>query len=102
MERDGGHLEEEAHQQQRDAGQEEAVLSRRGERRRQLGELHRARRAVHQREAVEEEAGREGAEQEVLQRALVGRALLAHQPGEHVETDRHRLEPDEERDEAAR
>ncbi len=84
-----------------DAGQEQARPPGLGDARGQLVEQHRARRAVQQRDAVEEEAGREGAQQEVLQRALVRRRLLADEPGQDVEADRHRLQPDEQRDQAA-
>ena len=95
-------LEEEPDQQESHADDEQRGPLGGEQRRRQLGKGHLARRAVKQGDAVEEEARREGPEQEVLERALVGRRLLANQPGEHVETDGHRLQPDEQRDEAAR
>ena len=57
------------------------------------GELHRAGVAVDQRDAVEEEAGGEGAEQEVLERGLLAeQPAPARQPAEEVERQREHLE----------
>ncbi len=60
------------------------------------GELHRAGEAVDQRDAVEEEAGGERAEQEVLERGLLAeQPAPAGQPAEQVERQREHLERDE-------
>ena len=57
------------------------------------GELHRAGVAVDQRDAVEEEAGGEGAEQEVLERRLLAeQPAAAGQAAEQVERQREHLE----------
>ena len=54
--------------------------------------------AVDQRDAVEEEAGREGAEQEVLQRRLLAeQPAAAGQPAQQVERQREHLERHEHR-----
>ena len=59
-------------------------------------ELHRAGVAVDQRDAVQEEAGGEGAEQEVLERRLLAeQPAPAGQPAEQVERQREHLERDE-------
>ena len=55
--------------------------------------------AVEERDAVEEEGGRERAGDEVLERRLLALRAVAVQPGQRVERDRHDLEGDEERDE---
>ena len=56
-------------------------------------ELHRAGEAVDQRDAVEEEAGGEGAEQEVLERGLLAeQPAAAGQAAEQVERQREHLE----------
>ena len=62
-------------------------------------ELHRAGEAVDQRDAVEEEAGGEGAEQEVLERRLLAQQPPATgQPAEQVEREREHLERHEHRE----
>ena len=65
-------------------------------------EVHRAGVAVDQRDAVEEEAGGEGAEQEVLHRGLLAeQAPAAGQAAEQVEREREHLERDEHREQVA-
>ncbi len=53
-------------------------------------------------DAVDEEAGGEGPDQQILQRGLARVGPGAEVPGEHVERDRHRLEAEEDDDEIAR
>ena len=67
-----------------------------------VAEVHRAGVAVDQRDAVEEEAGGEGAEQEVLHRRfLAEQAPAAGQAAEQVEREREHLERHEHREQVA-
>ena len=65
-------------------------------------EVRRAGRAVHQRDAVEQERRRERAEQEVLERALGGSLAAAVDAGERVHRDRHQLDAEEDDHQVAR
>jgi hypothetical protein len=58
--------------------------------------------AVDQRHAVQQEAGRERAHQEVLHRRLVAPPRPAPQRGHDVDADRHRLDAEEHRGEVRR
>ena len=94
VERHRRDLEPEADDQQRDAGEQRAVLVERvpGEEARDPGEGGGAGRAVHQRHAVEEDRRREGAEHEVLDAGFLRREAAAVECHQHVERDRQRLE----------
>ena len=69
------------------------------ERRRHRAQVRRARQPVHQRHAVEQDAERERAEQEILDRRLVRSLVRLDEAGQDVERHRHRLEADEDGDE---
>ena len=99
LERRGTDLEEQADGQHAHADQQQrAVAEVVADRLVDGGELHRAGEAVDQGDAVEEEAGREGAEQEVLERRLLAQQPPAPgQPAEQVERQREDLERDEHR-----
>ena len=97
VERHGGNLEAEADEQehqaedQPDAG---AVRGRLGD----AGKADRAGEAVNQRGAVQQHAGRQRAEHEILQ-ARFGRAhIVAVRGRHHVEWQAHQFEPEIERD----
>ena len=57
--------------------------------------------AVHEGDPVQEEPGGEGPEQEVLERRLARLEAVAEEPGEHVQRDRHDLQPEEDHDQVA-
>ena len=65
---------------------------------RDRAQVRRARQAVHERHAVEQDAERERAEQEILHRRFVRAPARLQESRQDVERDRHRLEADEERD----
>ena len=104
LERRGADLEQQADREQRDAGEQQAVVGRAGpDRLVDARERHRARVAVDQGGAVQEEAGGEGAEQEVLERGLLAQQPAAPgQPAEQVERQREHLERDEHREQVTR
>ena len=99
VERRGADLEqqadgEHAHADQQQRAVADVVADRLVDRR----ELHRAGVAVEQRDAVEEEAGGERAEQEVLERRLLAeQPAAAGQPAQQVERQREHLERHEHR-----
>ncbi len=96
VERHRRNLEAEAGEQEHQPEhQPEALLVRRlGN----AGEAHRAGKSVDQRRAVEQHAGRQGAEDEILEPGL-GRAQgIAIDRRHHVEREAHQLEPEIERD----
>ncbi len=93
MERYGGDLETEADQQQADAGEQQRIVGG-GTRERGFDrfELDRAGGAIDESDTVEQKAGGERAEQEVLERGFVGARVAAQEAGQRVNRDRHRLE----------
>ena len=72
------------------------------QRRADLGQLGVPGLPVDQRHAEEQEARREAAEQQVLQRCLLGARLVAVEPAEDVERDREQLDGQEDDHQAAR
>ena len=53
---------------------------------------------VQQRETVGQNPGAERAQQKVFQRCFVGALLASQKPGQHVEAERHGLQPKEQHD----
>ena len=83
-----------------DHGEDQArVVLLADERRRHHAQAGRARQAVHERHAVQQDAERKRAEQEILHRRLVRSLVGLDEPGQDVERHGHRLEADEDRDE---
>ncbi len=101
VERRGRDLEAEADQQQGEADEQHAVVEEHDAREelRDAGEVRGAGGAVDERDAVEEDGRREGAEQEVLEPGLLRGEALAVERGEHVQRDREDLERQEDGDE---
>ena len=101
MEGHGRRLEPEPDQEQRQAREDHWLPggTRRGQRRPEPRQVGRPRRAVEQRDPVEEEAAREGAEQEVLQCRLVAGGPGPEGTSEHIERQRHELEGEEDHQE---
>ncbi len=99
LEGDEGHLEAQSHQHERDAEEHERFQGPRRDDVRDDVQARRAGRAVEERHPVEQEAAREGAQQEVLHRRLVRAQVAPQHAGQHVEAHRHGLEGDEEHDE---
>ena len=97
----GRGLEPEPDQEERQAREDHRVAgrARRRQRRAEAREVGRARRAVEERDPVQEEAAGEGAEQEVLQRGLVALGPGPEGAGEDVEGQRHELEREEDDEE---
>ena len=62
------------------------------------GQLGGARNSVHQRKAIGQEAAGKGAEDQILHGRLVRSPLPAQEPDHDVETQRHQLQSDEQRD----
>ena len=109
VERDGGDLEAEPDEQQREPGQQEGGRTvaqqlrvdrarHRADRRGELGDaaqVRRAGRSVHERDAVEEEGRRERAEHEVLHAGFLRLGPPQMHRREHVRGDRQDLEAEE-------
>ena len=97
VERRRAGLEQQPDQQQREAEEEQqVVLLAAGRRLQDLRQVDRVGVAVQQGDAVQEERGRERAEQEVLDRRLLGQQPAPPgQPAEQVERQREHLERDE-------
>ena len=97
LERHGADLEQQADREHAHADEQQRLVG--GvvaDRLVDAGELHRAGEAVDQRDAVQEEAGRERAEQEVLERGLLAeQATAPGEPAEQVQRQREHLERDE-------
>ena len=104
VKRDGCNLEREAHEQQCQSAHQQWIRAEiaRLDDRGHLCEVRRAGRAVHQRHAVQQEASRECAEQEILQRGLGGACPAAIKPGEHVDRERHELDAEKDQHQVAR
>ena len=104
VERHRRDLEGEADEQQGAAGVEQAGAQQDvpAEEVRDRRQVRRARRAVDQGRAVDEDRRGEPAEQEVLQRGLRGRRAMPVEGDEHVEADREDLEAEEDDDQVVR
>ena len=106
VERDGGDLETEPNEQQRDADEEQRTTGDRSTlRQRALSdrlEVRGPRRAIHESDTIEQERRREGAKQEVLERTLGGANAPSIDAGERVHGDRHQLDTEEHDHEVAR
>jgi hypothetical protein len=94
LERERRHHHERADREQRQVARRQALAHR--------DQAGRAGGAVDQRHAVEQEAGRERAHQEVLHRRLVAAARPPPQRGHHVDADRHGLDAEEHRGQVRR
>ena len=60
-----------------------------------LAQVRGGSRAIHQRDPVQQEAGGERSQEEVLERGLRGGGAVAVDPGERVDRHGHQLEPEE-------
>ncbi len=97
MERHRRDLEAQAGEQEHEAeGERQAALPRGF---RNAGEAHRSGRAIDQRGAVQEHAGRERAKDKIFQSRLGRAQTLAVDRGDHVKRETHQLETEIERDE---
>ncbi len=101
MERDGGHLERESHQEQSDPQIDERIVPRPpvAQMGRDAGESRRTRGAVEQRNAVEEKGRGKGAQEQIFQGRLVRAHLPTQETGQDVERYGQRLETQEDHDE---
>ena len=104
VERRGTDLEEQADREQRDPRDDQTVVAGvGGQCVRDPAQRDRAREAVEQRGAVEEEGGGEGPEDEVLERSLLReQATATCEPGHDVERQREHLERDEHHEQVRR
>jgi hypothetical protein len=102
VERHRRDLEPERDHEHRDAGQQHRARGGGRHRRGDLVEPERPGRSIDERDAVEQESGRERAEQEVLHRRFVRAALRPPRAREHVDADRHHLEAEKNDDEVGR
>ena len=95
VERHGRQLEGEAGDDENDADDEAGRRGlRRGQHAGQLGELHRAGEAVGERDAVEQQARGERAQDEVFQPGFGGAELIAGEGAHDVDRQRLQLEPE--------
>ena len=98
-----GDLEAEADHEEAETHEEEWIApGAAGDRDADAVEVRGAGGAEDERDAVEEEAGREGAEEEVLHRRLGRLDAALEGPRQHVQGEGHRLEPQEHDDEVSR
>ncbi len=94
-------LEAEPHDEERDPGQQHRARRRNGDRIPDAAQIERAGGAVHERDPVEEEPRREGAQKEVLERALDRSKPRPAKARQYIHSDRHELQPHEDRDQVA-
>lgn len=101
------HVERYHRQLEEDAGKDERHADD-AERREELRAAHdrrkaqAARRAVDEADAEEEDRGRRRAQDEVLDRRLARKRIALAESDEHIEGDRHKLQPDVKREEVVR
>ena len=95
VERHGRDLEEQAGKNEHHADDQPGrCRRRRGQQLGELREIHRAGEAVDQRDAIQQQARGERAEDEILQPGLGRAQLVAREGGQHVERQRLQFEPE--------